>query len=351
MKRFGLSWLLLWLALVVAVPGFAQLPKLDAFLKGLEEEGTFYGAVLVVRGGAPIFRGDYGFRDEAQTQKNDAASVFYTPGIEETMLATLVLMAQERGLVALDAPIGNYLPEFRDKPGPRVRDLLCHAAGFDVFRLDEGKHAKPGTLTLAALAAGTAEKPLLVSPGIRFDHEEKDYDLLGYLLERVTGKPFPAVLSEWILEPLALKHSGAGLQPAGKELAWTNSLIKFQGSLARWKGGYQPSECVYSTPGELELFFSALASGKLVSAQSYKAMQTAIVNDGQDGISLGLVIKPSGALWNAAVSEYGYRSLYLFDPRQDLRIIILGNRWMSITGKSFAKTLLPAVYSALELKE
>lgn len=351
MKRFGLSWLLLLFVLIAAVPGFAQLAKLDVFLKGLEEEGTYSGSVLVVRGGAPVFRGYYGFRDEAQTQKNDAASVYYTPGIDETILATLAMMAQERGLISLDAPLGTYVPEFRDKPGPRVRDLLCHAAGFPVFRLDEGRHAGPGTLTLAALAAGTAERPALVSPGTHFDREEKDYDLLGYLLELVTGKPFPAVLSEWILEPLGLKHSGAGLRPAGKELAWTSRLTKFQAGLARWKGGYQPSGCVYSTLDELELFLGALASGKLVSAKSYQAMQTPIVNDGPEGIGLGIAIRPSGALWNVGLNEDGYRSLFLHDPRQDLRIVILGNKWMSLTGKSLAKTLLPEIYASLGLKE
>ena len=351
MKRFVLSWLLTLFALVAATPGFAQLPKLDAFLKGLEEEGIYAGSVLVVRGGSPIFRGDYGFRDEAQTQKNDAASVFYVAEVEETILATLVMMAQERGLVSLDASIGTLLPEFRDKPGPRVQDLLCHAAGFGAYSLDRVKYAESGMRTLAGAAAEIAAEPQLVAPGTRFDWEHKDYAMVGYILETVTGKPLPTVLSEWILQPLKMKKTGAGLYPGGKELAWVSRFTQFQESLAQWKGGYLPSDCVYSTVDELEIFFSALASGKLVSADSYKAMQTALVNDGKDGSGLGIAITPSGAIWEAGHDRGGYRGLFWYDPRYDLRIIMLGNKWMPASGSSINKILCSEIYSALGLKE
>jgi CubicO group peptidase (beta-lactamase class C family) len=262
----------------------------------------------------------------------------------------LVMMAQERGLVSLDAPIGTLLPEFRDKPGPRVKDLLCHAAGFPVYSLDV-KYAESGTCTLAGVAAGIAAEPLLAAPGTRFDWEYKDYAMVGYILELLTGKPLPTVLSEWILQPLKMRKTGAGLYPGGKELAWTTRFTQFQESLAQWKGGYLPSDCVYSTVDELELFFSALASGKLISADSYKVMQTALVNDGKDGSGLGFAITPSGAIWEAGHNHGGYRALFWYDPRYDLRIIMLGNRWMPTSGSVINKILCSEIYSALGLKE
>jgi len=44
-------------------------------------------------------------------------------------------------------------------------------------------------------------------------------------------------------------------------------------------------------------------------------------------------------------------TVLFYDPRYDLRIILLSNKWMPVTRISLPKTLLPAVYSALDLKE
>lgn len=352
MKRLTIMCLLGLLALAAAVPGLSQLPKLDAYLDGLAQEGTFCGSVRVVKGGVTVFQGDYGFRDEAQTRKNDPASVYYIPGVDETVLATLVMMAQERGLISLDEPIGTYLPEFRDKPGPRVRDLLCHAGGYSAFVPNTFGGAQPGTLTLPALASAIAERPMLAPPGTVYAWKFQDYDLLGYILERVAGKPFPSVLSEWALEPLGLKHSGAGRHPAGQDLAWASRFSQFQETLALWQGGYRPSICVYATPDDLGRFFSALASGRLISSTSWQRMETAVVRAKGQGIGLGLTIEPSGVTFKYVNSDWvGYRSLFLYDPRYDLRIILLCNKWMPASGIGLNTVLRSEIYAALGLKE
>ena len=352
MKCLALARWFLPFALAMASPAFAGLPALDACLQGLEAEGAFAGSVLVIQGGAPVFRGHYGFRDEAQTRKNDGASVYYTPGVDETILATLVMMARERGLVSLDEPIGTYLPEFRDKPGPRVRDLLAHAGGYSAFAPNTFGDAKPGTLTLAALAAGIAEKPMLAPPGTIYAWKFQDYDLLGYILERVTGKPFPDVLSGWALAPLGIKRSGAGLHSPDQDLAWASRFSQFQADLALWQGGYRPSSSVYANPDELEVFFSALASGRLISADSWRLMGTALVSSKGQGIGLGLGIEPSGVVIKYDNSDWaGYRSLFLYDPRHELRVLLLCNKWMPSSGSSLSRVLRSAIYSALGLKE
>ena len=352
MTRFLRHWLTLLFALALALPGSAQAPALDTFLKGLQESASYSGSVLVVRGGDTLYRGDHGFRDQAMTVRHDRASVYYIPGVDETILATLVMMARDKGLLALDQPLGTYRPEFRGQRGPLVRDLLCHAAGFQVFRMDEGQHAGPGTLTLGALAAQIAQRPPILRPGTLYDWESNDYALAGYLLERVAGKPFPAVLADWVLAPLGLESSGAGLAPEGMAFARGAGFAKSQALLAHWQGGCLPSECVYASLDDLDRFFRALTSGKLVAPASWREMQTPVVGDPWgDESGLGLSIQASGVLWTIGFDNWGNHSLFLFDPRYDLRILVLSNRWLPATGASFGATLRTGIYAALGLKE
>ena len=336
-------------AVLAAAPALAQLPQLDATLKQFEQEDTFYGSVLVTRGGVTLFRTAYGFGDEAKTEKNSAATVYYAPWMNEPMLAALAEMAQDRGLLSLDAPIGTYLPAFKGRPAPRVRDLLSHASGFPVFRLNMLLDAQPGTLTLADLASGLAERPLLEEPGKRFVWMFNNDELAGLVLETVTGKPFPDLLSEWLLKPLGMDRTGLGL-PAPR-LAWGLRQAAFQKDLALWKGGYRCSEGMYSTLDDLERFFSALASGRLLSARANQDMRAPYVKDGTEDVCLGFNTTPSGQLHNGGDDESGCRAIFWYDPRHDLRILVLCNRWMDAEGRNLRKILVPAAYASLGLKE
>ena len=349
MKRIALSWFLTLFALAPASPGFAQLSKLDARLKSLEEEGAFYGSVLVSKGGSPIFRTDYGFADEAKTMRNGPTFVYYAPMVNEPLLAALAEMAQERGLLSLDAPLGTYLPAFKGKPAPRVRDLLCHASGLPIFKLNMLLNAQPGTLTLADLATGIAERPLLEEPGRHFVWAFNNDDLAGLVLETVTGKPYPALLAEWILKPLGMAQTGVGVPT--QPIAWGTRLAGFQKDLALWKGGYRCSTGMYSTVDDLERFFLALTGGQLVSARAYQDMLASYVKDAASGSALGFDVDPSGILHNAGDDASGFHAVFWYDPRYDLRILALVNRWMDAEGRNLRKTLVPEVYAALGLKE
>lgn len=351
MKRLARSWFLAVFTLAMAIPAFAQLPRLDSFLKGLEEEGTFYGSVLVVKDGSPVFRTACGFADEAKTVRNGPAFVYYASWMNEPMIAALAEMAQERGLLSLDAPIGTYLAPFQGRPAPTLRNLLCHASGLPVFKLNMLLNAQPGTLTLADLASGIAEKPLLEDPGKHFAWMFNNYELAALVLENVTGKPYPELLSEWILKPLGMTRTGAGPVPADRPIAWGPRLADFQKDLALWRNGYRCSMGLHSTVDDLERFFSALGGGRLLPAPAYQDMQKACVQDGPDGEALGFAVMSGGILAIGGHDSSGFQSIFRYDPRYDLRILILANRWMDAEGRGLQKVVVPEVYAALGLKE
>ncbi|HNX31087.1 MAG TPA: serine hydrolase domain-containing protein [Holophaga sp.] len=254
-------------------------------------------------------------------------------------------------MLSLDAPLGTYLPPFKGRPAPRVRDVLCHASGLPVFKLNMLLNARPGTLTLADLASGIAERPLLEEPGKRFVWAFNNDELAGLVLETVTGKPYPALLSEWILKPLGMARTGVGLVPEGQAVAWETRLAEFRKNLALWKGSYRCSVGLYSTLEDLDRFFDALSGGRLVSARAYQDMQAPYVKDGAEGAALGFNVAESGVLHNGGDDGSGFYAVFWYDPRHDLRILALGNRWMDLEGRSLRKVLVPEVYASLGLRE
>lgn len=106
-------------------------------LPGLAEEHGVPGVAVAVDAGGRVVEAATGVLSTATGVEATVDSVFQIGSVTKVLTATLVMGLVAEGLVELDAPVGRYLPGFRDAT---VRQLLCHTAGFegDVFT-DTGK--------------------------------------------------------------------------------------------------------------------------------------------------------------------------------------------------------------------
>ncbi|MEO0750350.1 MAG: serine hydrolase domain-containing protein [Pseudomonadota bacterium] len=159
-----------------------------------------------------------------------------TKPITSVALMTLV----ERGLIHLDAPVSDVLPEFSNMqalisgahhidqtepcPAPTLHQLLTHTAGMSypfnagplpramedaqlLFKPDQGRLADMVT-TLSAL-------PLAFQPGTRWEYSVAT-DVLGRVVEVVIGKTLGEVFQEDIFGPLGMGQTGFAISPAGQ---------------------------------------------------------------------------------------------------------------------------------------
>jgi CubicO group peptidase (beta-lactamase class C family) len=122
-------------------------------------------------------------------------------------LVTGLLCARriETGAVTLDSSVSHYLPEFdrTDKHSITVRHLLTHSSGLPAWR------------PLYILAKGDRERTLAeisnleleYKPGTRVVYSDMGFITLGFLLERLTGKPIAELAKEEIFQPLDLEHT------------------------------------------------------------------------------------------------------------------------------------------------
>jgi CubicO group peptidase (beta-lactamase class C family) len=139
----------------------------------------------------------------------DPDTLFLLGSITKTYTATTLMRLAADGRVELDAPVRRYVPELRLKNEHAaaqitVLQLLNHTAGLDFGFIDDFGE---GDDALASYVARMAELELIAPPGERTSYSQAGYNLVGRLIEKVTGLTFERAVASLVLEPLGLRHS------------------------------------------------------------------------------------------------------------------------------------------------
>jgi len=209
MMRARMIWPLvaLW---CVPGPALAAEPdpaRADAAVRHyVEREGIPAAHVTVLRGDTVVLQRGYGAARSGGPPP-DAQSVFPLGSISKQFTAALVLALADRGRIALDAPVGRYLPEwFADEPGLRVEHLLWQTSGLVDFLWLPGYRKlgdDPATPISAYVALGAAE-PRRFVPGTRWSYSNTNYAALALIAERTGDAPYGTLLETHVLRPLGL---------------------------------------------------------------------------------------------------------------------------------------------------
>lgn len=187
----------------------ALAPSLDEYLHVRRAELRATGAAVgIVLDGELVYAGAVGLRDAEQHDPVSADTVFRMASLTKSFTALAALKLRDEGELALDAPLGEYLPDLRlvglarDSPAPSVRQLLTMTSGLPYD--DEW-----GAVTLgvdadafdALMARGVA---LSSAPGERFAYSNLGYALLGRVVAAASGDSFREYVREELLAPLGM---------------------------------------------------------------------------------------------------------------------------------------------------
>jgi CubicO group peptidase (beta-lactamase class C family) len=242
-----LSWLLL-----LALPLLAQeLPtakpeevglkadlveKVDAATKGAIEKRVVAGAVtVVVRNGKVVCFAANGEMAPGKVMRKDAIFRIYSMSKPVTSVAAMILV--EQGKLGLDDPVHKHLPAFKGlkmfsgaapERAMTVRDLLRHTSGLTYGFMGntpvDQQYRKEQVLAspnLEAMVDKLAKLPLLYEPGARWNYSVST-DVLGRVVEIVSGQPLDKFLSEKIFSPLGMADTGFFVPEAKAERLGAN---------------------------------------------------------------------------------------------------------------------------------
>jgi CubicO group peptidase (beta-lactamase class C family) len=221
----------------------ARLKQFGAQVGADVEKRRIPGAViLVARDGKVAYQEAIGMRDPASGAPMTTDAIFRIYSMTKPIVSVGVMMLVEDGRIQLSDPVSRYVPELKDlKVGiekkdasgnatldivpavrePTIQDLLRHTSGiaYDFFgnSLVKQEYKKIGVdgwdQTNAEMVQKLTKVPLQFQPGTTWDYGLST-DVLGYLIERVTGQTLADYLQARILGPLGMKDTAFQVDPA-----------------------------------------------------------------------------------------------------------------------------------------
>jgi CubicO group peptidase (beta-lactamase class C family) len=276
-----LRTLVLLLAAILATARVcsAQLTSIDSIdheLQRKADAGQFSASVLIAKGGRVLLNKGYGRATYPAGAPNTGATRFRIGSLTKQFTAAAILELRDEGRLSLDDAVCRYV-----QPCPetwsmvRLSHLLSHTSGIPSYTaLPEYGDSKAHAVTTAQLLALIEPLPLRFAPGSAFDYGDSGYAILGAVIERVSGTPYPAFLKAKLLDPLDMADSGCAGLPASSTSA--------QGYLAAGDG-LRPAPAVdasaalssggmYSTTRDLLRWARGLMNGRVLSERSRQEM-------------------------------------------------------------------------------
>jgi len=196
-----------------------------AFFHDGVKQHTITGASLAwIRDGRIDALETDGYADAAARTPVDAATIYHWASITKTFTAVAIMQLRDRGLLRLDDPIVDYVPElsavhnpYGSMRGITIRHLLSHSAGFRAgtwpWGGDKPWHPfePPAWEQVAAMMPYTE---ILFPPGSKYSYSNPGVIFLGRTIEKLSGDPFETYIDKQILRPLGMRDAFFDHAPA-----------------------------------------------------------------------------------------------------------------------------------------
>ena len=225
-----------------------RLTRIDSVLQRAVDRSEIGGAVaLVMKDGQTVYEKAFGWADREANRRMTPDAIFRIASQTKALTSVAVMSLVEEGKLSLDDPVSRFIPSFEHTsvairadtgraivPAKRritIHDLLTHTAGISygtdslvapLYRAAElGPAAGWGWYTadkkepICATMERLASLPFVAQPGERFVYGYNT-DILGCVVERVTGKPLDEVIRSRITGPLGMRDTYFYLPPANR---------------------------------------------------------------------------------------------------------------------------------------
>ena len=376
-------------------------PALQKFVDDKEVPGAI---VVAARHGKVVLFESVGWRDIEAEKRMQKDSILRFYSMTKPITSASIMMLVEEGKIGLDDPVSKHVPEFDglkvfvEKDGEElkredtkremsIRDLLRHTSGltygfFGNSSVDQEYRAArvlARTDTLENTIAKLSKLPLLYQPGTRFNYSVST-DVLGHVVERVSGQRLDQFLRQRILDPLDMhdtafyvpkegaarfannygpKPDGDGLRviDAAAESRYLRppKLYSGGGGLVSTARDYMRFSQMLLNKGELDgtRLLKATTIEQMTRNQLPESAYPISLSGGRDGVGFGLgfsvVVEKTEYTRRSRVGQYGWGGAasthFWISPRDDLAVVLL-TQHMPFSFQ-LEETVKPLVYEAI----
>ena len=311
MKRIALTLALLALGGAVALliarpaPPDARLPDLRQDMQSIVSDlvrnnSSIRNCVLAVSkgDGSLAWSGAAGIARQQSRVPMTADTPIYIASVTKLYTATVIMLLHERGALSPDDPMAKFLPEKlirginveRGKDYSReitIAELLSHRSGIADYYTEKAKDGG----TLAEWLRDNPERSWTVDqeiararddlqphfpPGAGTFYSDTNFQLLGKVIEAVTGKPLDAAYEDYLFRPLGLEHTWLVGHPGAQVAASAVPADVFHGdvntTLSRASATYWADGGIVSTAPDMIAFLKALNRGLVIRRDTLELM-------------------------------------------------------------------------------
>ncbi|MEZ2335523.1 serine hydrolase domain-containing protein [Mucilaginibacter sp. RCC_168] len=368
-----------------------RLQRIDHLIEANIDSGYINGAVgLIARNGKIVYNKSFGIADVEQKKLMENDHIFRIASQTKAITSVAVMMLFEEGKFLLDEPISKYIPAFAHPkvidlynekdttfttvPAKReitIRDLLTHTSGIEYAQIGSPRmnaiYAKskiPGgfvadKIRLADVMDKLGKLPLTHQPGERWTYG-LNIDVLGYLVEKVSGKTLDQFFKERIFDPLGMKDTYFYIPAAKQSRLVAVYTPDKQGRLVKWTAStlpgvdfdYPKTAGTYfsggaglsSTIKDYAIFLQMMLNGGVYNGQRLLARHTVemmtenqigdlYINPDKDkfGLGFGITTPASSAKLGVSPGSFAwggfYGTLYWVDPKEHLVCLLFIQNW------------------------
>lgn len=391
-----------------------RLSRLDGIIQSYIDKGAFPGvAAIVVRNSKIVYHKAFGKADLESNKPLSKDAIYRIASMTKAITSLAVMMLHEEGKIMLDDPISKYIPEFTkpvvlDQFNPKdssyttvpakreisVRHLLSHTSGinYNVIANDERMRAiytkasildafSTENVKIGDKIKVLAKLPLNHQPGEKWTYG-LSIDVLGYLVEVVSGMTLAQYFEKHIFEPLGMKDTYFYLPDSKKDRlvplysedkekglvkGTTNSLavnpdFPITGAKTYYSGGGGLSSTAYDyaiflqmllnggiyndkrllSRRGVELFTNTNQSGTLFpDPRSYFSLGFRVINEA--GRANDLYSSVGTFSWGGAFSTH-----YFADPKEKICAVLMKQMWPTSYGGELDQKFDLMIYQALQ---
>jgi CubicO group peptidase (beta-lactamase class C family) len=382
-----------------------RLAYIDTVMEEYIQKNWLVGSTtLVVKDNAVVYHKSHGYADLANKKPMPADAIYRIMSQTKAITSVAIMQLFEQGKLRLDQPVGDFIPEYATQtvlkdfnpadssyttePAKRkitIRDLLSHRSGIDYAGIGSDKmkaiYAKAGIPSgLGNINAALLDKmkalgrlPLVHQPGEKFTYG-LNTDLLGCLVEVISGKSLDEYFKANIFEPLGMKDTyftvpleKSSRMPKVYTENAENQIILWDPTFRNLDPNYPLFPRTFFSGGaglsgstfDYAIFLQMLVNGgvyngkQILGRRTVELMTSPQIPIGNDNFGLGFRItsKKSADLNMFSEGTYSwggyYGTSYYVDPKEKLIILIMTQHTPNSHG-DFNQKVENIIYSSLK---
>ena len=324
--------------------------QLEKAVENAYSPGEPGAVVIVTRGENTLLRTAIGVADLELDVALSPDMIFRTGSITKQFTAAAIMKLEDQGRLSVDDVITKHLPDYPTQGRTvTIRHLLNHTSGISMAHM----HTRQDVNT-SELLGMFKDEPFMFEPGEQLQYSNNNYNILGVIIEKISGKSYADFLNEEFFEPLGMEDTSfddysqiierraKGYQGSGDDI----QNASFVSMSVPYAAG-----AVMSSLDDMVLWNRALFGGKVMSRASFEKMTTSTVStatasegmdhgmhDGAFGdYAFGLFVKEIAghSVFEHGGAIEGFLAFNIYVPDEELSIVILQNT----TGKSGLRDL------------